>query len=239
MNVEQLIATKLRKKHEIERASHISSGKLSASQLSKPLLEQVLKIIGVPEAPTSDYSLRLFERGNQVEAWVVDQIADEKAELQVEIDYKGVVGFVDFVKDGMPYEVKSVKGSQWKWLQKEGIRWSHKLQAGLYGLALKSEQAQVVYVCADDFRIMQCALVVDTVKPEIEKIMGEVKQALKSATLPEFKARESWHDKPEYGEKYSSYGEWLQLPTELAMEKLKRDYSKSYERLIKLSKGVK
>lgn len=237
MNVEQTISTKLRKKHEIERAEHISSGKLSASQLSKPLLEQVLKIIGVPEAPTSDYSLRLFERGHQVEDWVVKQLVDKKTEQQVEIDYKGVVGYVDFVHEGIPYEVKSVKSSAWGYLQKQGIRYGHKLQAGLYGLALGKEQAQVVYVCADDFRIMQCALVVADIKPEIEKIMGEVKQALKSATLPEFKARESWHDKPEYGEKYSSYGEWLQLPTDLAMQKLERDYSKSYERLIKLSGG--
>ena len=238
MNVEQVISTKLRKQHEIERAEHISSGKLSASQLAKPLLEQVLKIIGVPEAPVSDYSLRLFERGNQVEAWVVEQLyEDGKTKTQVEIDYKGVIGFVDLLIGGVPYEVKSVKGSQWKWLQKEGIRWSHKLQAGLYGLALEAEQAQVVYVCADDFRIMQCALIVADIKPEIEKIMGEVKQALKSATLPEFKPREDWHAKPEYGEKYSSYGEWLQLPTDLAMEKLKRDYPNSYKRLIKLSGG--
>lgn len=234
MNLDQLITKTLRTAHEKERAEHTRSGKLSAGQLSKPLLEQVLKIIGVPEAPISDYALRLFKRGNQVEDWIVDMLG--KGEEQVEIDYKGVIGYADKVIDGVPIEVKSVKSSQWRWLEKEGARWSHKLQAGLYALGLDSPTYKLLYVVADDFRVREFELNTADISPDIKKIMNEVATQLKQATLPEFKPREDWQAKPEYGEKYSSYPEWVSLDPTTAMTKLKNQHKSAYERLQELSK---
>lgn len=229
MNLDEKIAHYLREKQEIEAAAHESSGKLTASGLSKPLLEQVLKIIGVPPAPFDDYALRLFERGNQVEEWAVSIIKPD--DTQTEVEYRNTVGLVDAIVDGTPYEVKSVKSSQWKWLQTEGARWSHRLQAGLYALALNKPGFKVIYICADDFRTMEFDEKVTGIKPDIDNIIDEVNTQLKSGVLPAFEAREAWQK----NQKYSSYPDWMHLDPEMAMEKLKRTYPEAYN---KLTKGV-
>lgn len=254
VDLDKAISLKLRKEYEQEKAEHQSSGKLSASQLSKPLLEQVLKIIRVPEAPVSDYALRLFKRGRQVEDWIVEMLvntelagkvipgkadASSPFELQKEVEYKGVIGLADVVLDGQPVEVKSVKASQWRWLEKEGARWSHQLQAGLYALALDSPTYQIMYVVADDFRVKCFSdLKTDAIKPEIEKIMSEVANQLKLGKLPVFASREKWQDKPEYAEKYSNYGDWIHLDPQTAMKKLATQFPTSFERLQELSRKV-
>jgi hypothetical protein len=52
--------------------------------------------------------------------------------------------------------------------------------------------------------------------------------------LPKWTAREDWQAKyPEY----SSYPEWMTLDPEVAMEKLKRQYPNSYDRLINFAKS--
>ncbi len=228
MNLDTVIGKHLRKLNEIEAAKHESSGKLSAGQLGKPLLEQVLKYIGVPGDPFDDYTLRLFERGKQVEKWLVDIIAPEQEE-QEQVEYRNTVGLVDATLKGIPYEVKSVKGSQWKWLNKEGAKASHKLQAGLYALAMKSDKYVIVYVCADDFRTMVCELNTADIKPEIDKCIDEFNSALKARTLPVFNAREKWQENP----KYSSYSEWISLSPELALAKLERENKQAFDKLTK------
>lgn len=233
MDIEKLITSKLREAEAKEKALHSPSGKLSAGMLYKPLLEQVLKLIGVPPAPVSDYALRLFERGKQVENWVINLIGPD--ETQKEVEYKEAVGLVDVIKDGVLIEVKSVKGSQWRWLQKEGARWNHRLQAGLYALALEKASYQILYVCADDFRTMLCELNTADVAPEINKIVAEVDKQLKNHQMPLFEAREAWQGKPEYAEKYSDYGDWLSLSPDLAMEKLRNQYPDAYKKLTNWS----
>lgn len=235
MQLDQLITAKLRAEEAENKAAHVPSGKLSAGQLYKPCLEQVLKIIGVPGKPVSDYALRLFKRGNQVEEWVTGLIDADV--LQQEANYRNVVGYIDIIKDGRPVEVKSVKSSQWKWLAKEGARWSHKLQAGLYALAIESDIYEVLYVCADDFRTMSFELQTADISPEIDKIIAEVNSTLKKGVLPVFEARESWQSKPEYAEKYSDYGDWLSLTPQLMLEKLQNQYPNSYEKLLSYKEG--
>lgn len=227
MTLEAQINKTLRAKHEAERALHEPSGKLSASQLGKPLLDQVLKLIGVPPKPIDDYVLRLFERGNQVEAWVAEFL--DVDETQKEVDYMGVIGFVDAVKDNKPIEIKSVKSSQYKWLKQQGAKWGHKLQAGLYALAMDSPTYQILYVTADDFRTFEYELPTADIKPDIIKIVNEVANQIKLATLPVFKPREKWQENPAY----SDYPEWMSLTPELAMEKLKRSYPDAFKKLTK------
>lgn len=231
-----LIARKLRKEHEVKKAEHTPSGKLSAGQLSKPLLEQVLKIIGVPEKPIDDYTLRLFKRGNQVEEWVVSMLGD--GEEQKEVDYKGVIGYVDKIMNGVPIEVKSTKASQWKWLRKDGAKWSHKLQAGLYALAEGSDTYKVLYVAADDFRTFTYLGHTKAIKPEIDEIINEVKLQLIRGELPAFVPREDWHAKDIYS-KYSPYPEFISLEPELAMKKLRLTYPDAYKKLVNFKKKVK
>lgn len=226
MNLDNVIGAYLREQNELEAQKHESSGKLSAGQLGKPLLEQVLKLIGVPGDPFDDYTLRLFERGKQVEKWLVDIIAPDQKEQQL-VEYRDCIGYVDAVIKGVPYEVKSVKGSQWKWLTKEGAKSGHKLQAGLYALGLKSDTYKIIYVCADDFRTMVCELNTADISPLIDKAIDEVDRALKARTLPPFVAKEKWQENP----KYSSYSEWISLSPELAMSKLEREYPTAFNKL--------
>lgn len=234
-SLDQIIGKALRSEHEAERAAHTPSGKLSASQLSKPLLEQVLKIIGVPEKPIDDYTLRLFKRGKQVEEWIVKMLP--KGEEQLEVEYKGVIGYVDKMLD-CPIEVKSIKSSQWKWLQKEGARWGHKLQAGLYALGTDSEQYKVLYVVADDFRTYTYTGQTADIQPEVDQIINEVKRQLLLGTLPEFKAREPWQEKDTYSQ-YSNFPEFLSLQPDLAMKKLGNQYPDAFKKLTTFKERIK
>lgn len=227
--LDKKIAEYLRIQNEKEIAEHESSGKLTASGLGKPLLEQVLKVIGVPPSPFDDYALRLFARGRQVEDWIVNIIEPDEAQKKVE--YNNTIGLVDAVIDGVPYEVKSVKSSQWKWLEKQGVRWSHKLQAGLYALAMKQDTYKVIYISADDFRTMEFSEQTANIQSEIDNIISEVYLQIRKGELPAFEAREEWQK----DQKYSSYPDWMHLSPEMAMSKLKRTYPEAYKKL----KGAK
>ncbi len=219
MNTSNLIIKTLREQYEVEKSKHISSGKLSAGQLGKPLLEQTLKIIGVPGKTPDDYTLRLFARGKQVEQWLCSILPGEE---QVEVEYKNVVGVIDKLQD-YPIEIKSVKSSQWAYLKQP--KWSHKLQAGLYALAVNSDKYKVIYVTADDFRTKEFEERTSDIKEEIEDIVGEVQEQLKKAVLPPFEAREAWQE----NSKYSNYPDW-RVDEDLLMEKLKQ-YPEAYHKL--------
>jgi hypothetical protein len=238
----RIVAT-IRKEYEEKSALHEPSGKLSAGQLGKPLLEQVLKVIGVPQKPVEDYALGLFRRGDSVEENIIELIKPDKQ--QVEVEYRNVVGLVDAIKDGEIYEVKSVKNSQFQYLDPEntkqrrtadglvpvydGVKYSHALQAGLYALALGKDRFTIIYASADDLRTLPHTVETAEVKPEIDNIIDEVEKAIKSKVLPKWEAREEWQAKyPQY----SSYPDWMSLDPELAMTKLKNQYPDAYKKLI-------
>lgn len=228
MRLDNLIAQRLREEEARDKALHTPSGKLSASQLSKPLLEQVLKLIGVPQAPFSDYSLRLFKRGKQVEEWICSMLDGEE---QIETEYRNTIGYIDKMINGTPVEIKSVKSSQWKWLEKQGPNPGYCMQAALYALGTNSDESVIIMVSADDFRTQEHTIRTIDWKDRIDSIIDEVDDALKSRTLPAFTPREDWQGKPEYADKYSSYPDWVSLPPELAMQKLRNDYPDSYKKL--------
>lgn len=218
--LDQLIDKNLREAYEKEKLEHVSSGKLSAGYLGRPLLEQVLKIIGVPVKIPDDYTLRLFARGKQVEDWVCSMI---KGEDQVEVEYNGVVGVIDKFTD-RPIEIKSVKSSQWKWLKEP--KWSHRLQAGLYALATGSPTYKILYVKADDFRTREFEERTSDIREDIEKIIVEVNSQLKTHTLPSFSPREPWQD----NNKYSEYPEW-RISQDSMMRKLEQ-YPEAFAKLL-------
>src|SRR3990167_6388131 len=68
---DRAISQTLREANEKRDREHISSGKLSASMLGKPLQDQILKSIGVPQKQVDDYILRKFIRGIHCVEWVL------------------------------------------------------------------------------------------------------------------------------------------------------------------------
>jgi hypothetical protein len=221
------ISKSVRRENELERANHESSGKLSASILNQPLLEQVLKIIGVPPEPVDDYTLRLFARGRQAEDFIVKHLP--KGKEQNKIEYRDTVGLVDYIgEDGIPVEVKSTKNSAFKWIAKEKKpKVGHAMQACLYAMALKQPQYRVLYVAADDLRVLTFEHDTDALKGVVDGIIDEVYGQIKSGVLPEFVAREKWQESG----KYSSYSNWIILSQKEAMAKLEREYSDAFKKL--------
>jgi len=232
MDLDSLITARLRKEFEEESALHEPSGKLSAGQLGKPLLEQVLKVIGVPSKPYDDYVLRLFARGKQVEDWALDTLGI--ADKQVETEYENTVGVIDGITDkGTPVEIKSTKNSALKWIKQSGAKEDHELQLTLYLLAEKKEEGKLIYISAEDFQTYVFTVPVSKRAEQVDAVIKEVYGQIKKGVLPEFEPRQEWHSKPAYAEKYTNYPEWLSLTPELSMEKLKRQFPDSYAKLKK------
>jgi hypothetical protein len=245
-NITREVYQALRKANTERELSHQRSGKLSAGRLGKPLLEQILYVIGVPKKSIEDYALGLFRRGEDVEDAIINLLSPDAT--QVEVEYKNVVGFIDAVRNGMPYEVKSIKNSQVKYVdptnqkrsrqfvegknelvpEYSGPKYAHVLQATLYGLAQKSDYVTVLYVAADDLRTIPHVIETKTMSDEVERIIKEFNDQLKTGTLPKWEAREDWQEKfPQY----SDYPDWISLDPETAMQKLKQEYPEAYKTL--------
>lgn len=232
------ITAQIRKEYEEESLKHSPSGKLSAGQLGKPLLEQVLKVIGVPQKPVEDYALGLFRRGNSVEKEILELMKPDKEQVQVE--YKNTVGVVDAIKGDMIYEVKSIKNSQVPYIDPEnkkkpgtyasydGPKWAHTLQAGLYALALDKPYFTILYVSADDLRTYPHIISTSEVKDEIDNIIHEVYRCIELGELPIWQAKEKWQTNPQY----SSYPDWMMLSPDGAIKKLENHYPDIYKRFI-------
>src|SRR3990167_3054863 len=110
------------------------SGRLSAGKLGFPVQWQLLNYFKVLPAKFDAFTLKKFQRGKDVENRIIDWI--EPQEKQKEVEYRGVVGFVDAILDGVPLEIKSTTNLAFKYIQKGGIKRGHKLQAEFYALAL-------------------------------------------------------------------------------------------------------
>lgn len=218
-----------------ERENHIPSGKLSASILGFPLQWQILKNIGI-EDPMDEYTLRKFQRGRDVEDRVVGWIPNI-IETQIEVEYRGVVGFADAIVDMkdhdlkkgvIPHEIKSVVNAYFKWIKKdEQPSRSHKLQATLYALALGYEFSAIDYVASDDYRILTFVFPVTDCKEEIDQIITDYYQQMSKRVVPIFEPKEPWHTKPDY----QKYYEFKDLTEKEIEELLKTKYPESYKRL--------
>jgi hypothetical protein len=201
----------------IEEKKHIRSGFLTASMLEKPALEQVLSLIGVPRRPFDPYTLKMMERGKQAEDWLI-HVATELGiveRTQTELKYitpsgDTIYGIEDvkFAGEDISTEVKSIKNSQFKYIDKEGARLGHKLQSVVYALASDLTQARVLYVAADDLRTKQFIFNVADEKDQVDSIANEVYEALRNGILPVYKARVDFQDMEKYRD-YCSFPDWI------------------------------
>jgi CRISPR/Cas system-associated exonuclease Cas4 (RecB family) len=227
MTLNETIAKYLKEREEQEKAKHEPSGKLSASSLGQPLQWQVLKALGIPQKPFDTYTLGVFERGRQVEDWLISVMKPK--ETQVEVNYRGVVGYVDAV-DGMPHEIKSVKNSKFKRITAQnGADKSHILQATLYALALNSDEFAIDYVAADDFRTLTYIYQTETYKQDVDQIIDSFQDAIKRKVVPIFEAKESWQAKPDY----NNYFDWIELTQDEAMTKLRKEHGEQFNKYQK------
>ncbi len=226
LDVDGIINTEMRKRNRTEKKEHKRSGKLSASKLYDPLLEQCLYILGVPTKENDDYSLRLFSRGNEVENWVVDKLPEGNTQKVAE--YRDCVGLIDYIdSDDDIYEIKSLKASQFKWIMKSGAKEGHKWQACLYALSEGSSTFTVLYAVADDYRITTHTYATKDYKLAVDSSINAVERTLASGVLPKWEARAKWQENP----MYSKYPEWISLTDEGVMIKLEKEFPDQYEKL--------
>lgn len=201
---------------QAKKAAHVSSGKLSASGLGEPLQWQILKTLGIGERVVDEYTLRKFLRGQQIEEWLITHM-DGLVKKQEPVTYRNVVGFMDALVDTanydfpvgvIPHEVKSVTNAKFKRLvkQKEADI-GHKLQAGLYALALEAKHYAVDYVASDDLRVMTFVYPTHEIKPAIDQIIDEYDAQLAKKQVPVFSPRQKWQAEP----LYNKFPEWSEL----------------------------
>ena len=229
--IDNHISVILQQQNKIDREEHISSGKLSASMLGKPLQEQILKIKGVPQKEVDEYTLRKFQRGKDVEGWLIKSIPN-LVETQKPVEYRNVVGLVDAVVDAstweqnfgiMPLECKSVTNAKFKNIQRSGLAdRGHILQASLYALGMMTEYFAVTYIASDDYRILTMVYRVADYKAEVDQIIDRFQHQLELDLIPVFEAIEAWQKNP----MYASYPEFIGLTEEEANLKFKTEYEK-------------
>lgn len=204
-------------KNKQKELEHVRSGYLSASRLWKSTLENCLSMLEVKGLELDPYALGVFARGNQVEDWVVSQFEEmgilDRYQTPVEYttpDGYKVVGIEDckFKGEDMPTEIKSIKNSQFKYLDLEGAKKAHALQACVYALAGGYSKFRVLYVSAEDFRLKEFILYTDHYKDTVDKLVKDVYDALNKGVLPEFKALDDFMATKKYTE-YTQYPDWF------------------------------
>lgn len=197
------------------------SGRLSASRLTWATQWQVLWTLKVPvdkepylEKPDKMNTLHLrhFARGKQCEEWLEKVLPPLTS--QVECDYRGWVGFADRIDPGeffgvsgdVPHEIKSVKADKWykMFTEKDGAQYDHVLQANFYAMALGKSHYALTYLKSDTLETRTFVYEVGEYQDDVEKIITENEEALKSETIPKFKARMEYQKNPKYNQ-YSRY----------------------------------
>lgn len=205
------------KKNKIKELEHTRSGYLSASRLWKSTLENCLSLLDVKGLEIDPYALGVFARGNQVEDWIVEQFNEMELldRYQTAVEYitsdgYKVVGIEDckFKGEAMPTEIKSIKNSQFKYLDLNGAKTAHALQACVYALAGGYDSFRVLYVSAEDFRIKEFILYTADYKELLESLVKNVYDALNNKTLPEFKPLDDFMATDKYLE-YTAYPDWF------------------------------
>jgi len=196
---QDLIDKQLIADNKAREAKHTSSGLLSASMLYQPLRFQVMKSIGIPTKKFEPYLLGKFKRGNDVEDWFVERMKKILVDTQVEVKYRGAIGYLDailksdkaqFKKGNIPHEVKSVTNAKLKRITKTEVDYHFKLQACFYALGLKSEYYALDIISAEDLRvntyIFQTRLLTSDVNKTIESYDKAMKDWKEKQILPKF-----------------------------------------------------
>ncbi len=197
--IQELIAQKVL----AEAQDKEPSGRLSASRLGWPLQWMMLHHYKVPQKPVDEYTLRLFQRGKDVEERIMSWIATTPDKMQVPVAYRGVVGIMDVLMD-YPIEVKSIKNSAFKYKEKEGTARGHRLQGMLYAKALGYDKFGIAYVASDDYRVLTFE---EDVTSEVDEIIDAFEAQVETGVVPVFAATEEWQKSV----KYNPYPDWMNL----------------------------
>ena len=215
--------------NEKEKEKHISSGKLSAGMLGQPLQWQILKTIGVPQKELDEYVLRKFQRGKDVEEWLLGYM-DGIVDKQKFVEYKNTIGYIDAIVDMkdyefkvgvIPHEIKSVSNAKFRRIVKvDGADHQHLLQATLYAMATKSEKFAIDYVSTDDYRIKTYIYDTKDYSDEVEKEIKEFYDCLKAKRIPTFEPKLAWQSKPDY----NNYPDFMKLNEQEILNKIKSEY---------------
>lgn len=213
LKVNAIIEELIKAKVLANRVDKEPSGRLAASRLGQPLQWQMLHYYKVPTKPIDEYTLRKFARGEDVEDRIMQWLAPSPDKMQVPVTYRGVLGFADLVLE-YPIEIKSITNAAFKYKQREGASYSHRLQAMLYAKGLGSQKFAVAYVASDDYRVLCFEY---DVTDEVDKVIDAYEAQVKLGTVPIFEAKEKWQSMLDY----NPYPEWMKLDEEQIAEKLK------------------
>lgn len=218
-HLDKEVSRVVRELNDAESLKHTPSGKLSAGSLMEPLQWQILKALGVGKPEFDDYTLRKFLRGKQVEEWLLSH-TPSLLKSQEFVEYRGVVGYVDAIVETdkydhnlgiIPHEIKSVTNAKFKRLMKTKEADSgHKLQGGLYALALGASHYAINYVATDDLRIATFIYPVADIKEEIDQIITDYDNQIEKQVIPIFEPRFSW----QANKLYNKFPEWSELTEE-------------------------
>lgn len=203
--LDRLIGTKMTEAAIANKAARTPSGKLSASMLYSPLQWQILKTIGIAGKPYDEYTLRKFERGHNVEEWLLTYMPGvlDKQKL---VEYHDAIGYIDALVDTtsyehslgiIPHEIKSVSNAKFKRISAQGSPdMGHILQACFYALALTCRHFAIDYVSTDDYRVETYVLPTEKYAKDVTDAIVGYKQAMRDWTekkvIPAFVAREKW-----------------------------------------------
>lgn len=208
--IEETIARKvLQAQAESQREP---SGNLAPSRLGQPLQWQMLHYFKVPTKPIDEYTLRKFQRGNDVEDRVMKWLAPSPDKMQVPCEYRGILGYADVIID-YPIDIKSITNMAFKYKQKEGPSYGHKLQTEFYAKAKGYDRYGVAYVASDDYRVLCFE---ETVTDEVDNVIDAYERQVALGTVPVFEAKEKWHAMKDY----NPYPEWMGLNEAQIAEKL-------------------
>lgn len=209
LNLAKIVTESLRAEELARSNDHVPSGKLSASDLGSPVQWQVLRYLGVPKRETDDYELGKFKRGRDVEDFLtgtIARISTLKIEQQVKCEYRDCVGYLDVLLDNEEViEVKSCVNMAFKHIEKEErAKYGHILQACYYAMALGKPDFSVVYVSADDYRILRFDYRTKNYMDKVNNAIDCFQTALKLKEIPKFVALETWQSLPQY----NRYADW-------------------------------
>jgi hypothetical protein len=199
------------------------SGRLSATRLTWPTQWQVLWTLKVPTSPElwqekpdkmNTLHFRHFARGAQCEEWL--EKVFPPLEKQVEVNYRGWVGYIDRMENGelfgvdhdVPHEIKSVKADKWYKMFQEGEpepQYDHVLQANFYALAKELPTFALTYLKSDTLESRTFVYDAGDFQGEVDKQIDEYDEAMKSGTIPKFKAKIDYQKNP----KYNQYWEYM------------------------------
>lgn len=250
------IHEKLIADNEERMAKHIPSGKVSGGKLSRPLLWNVLSLIGVPDQIDA-FLLGKFVRGNDVEERAIkfltgidaSKVADNtpvEAEpgnvltgtftFQKPGSYRGGVGYIDMaqqVGDTMVYhEIKSVTKMAYQRVDREDQPYyHHAIQLAYYCLGDNVSEAYLQYLNADDYRVASFKINPLEYKEEIDKEIDDLKTVFITKKLPPFVALLDMHKV----KLYRQYEDWNWLTPDQMMDKLQNQFPEQYKRFMEMT----